>query len=57
MEIGGLNCNRGGFLEEEDESFFFVVREKNSLRELRLDSFSLEELGMYAVFSSSLIIH
>ena len=34
-----------------------IVKGGNSLRELGLDFFSLEEPGMYAVFSSSLIFH
>ena len=36
---------------------FSEVGEGNSLRELRLDFFLLEEPGMYTVYSSSLIIH
>ena len=41
---------------------FLIAREKlfgerNSSREWRLDLFLLEKPGMYAVYSSSLIIH
>ena len=45
------------FEKEKEEESFSRVREKNSLRELRLDFVLLEEPGMYIVYPSSLIIH
>ena len=52
----------GGFFSwggRERESFHCQrgAKERDSLRELKLFSFLLEEPGTYTVFSSSLIIH
>ena len=56
-EMVGKGKSEGKRERGKKRQSFSVVRERNSLRERRLDFFLLEEPGMYVVFSSSLIIH
>ena len=53
----GKRDSRGKLFLAKRISYGGVFGAGNSLRELRFDFFLLEEPGMYAVFSSSLIIH
>ena len=53
----GKKDSRGRLFLAKRVSYGGVFGAGNSLRELRFDFFLLEEPGMYAVFSSSLIIH
>ena len=53
----GKRDSRGKLFLAKRISYGGVFGAGNSLRELRFDFFLLEEPSMYAVFSSSLIIH